>query len=557
MARTNKPREQFDELYLKLAQRRKEEGDLSGSLIVLRNLEDDGKATPEVYATIGEIYFDMEIYSLSREYWFKYLSSSPKTEVKLRAYSALGACYCITMDNYMMGYYYDLEFSLKPQEEQEYDHVLMDYFDYTKEEFPEFYVTYPIENLSSDNLFVSAVDYADKGDYDEAIRRFSLVKPEYDDYDEAAYRCACCMKEKGVSDAEIADYLKDKYSVAQKGSKIPLYVCELLDKKDKEELKKYLAEAEKCDSDEPADWYFIARVYAEIGMDEKAFPALDKSLYYNPYEVRSLYLYAVLLYNAGDLKASAEYFKKGYDISRDVVNLFLYRLCLSADAKTISPTLKPSYGLPERAAAEIITEIALIVAGGKYRLKGYTVDQLIEYAEFGLSFSNNLLSDFLLCLMKYAPAKVKNHLISRLYSETVRNYVKMHIIEALVLTGYHKKVDVVFDGILLTLKLKKVSFDGDDSSVFLKAYAKAVSKSFPFCRDVTSVTAAANDIFERCKALGTLSEVKDENALAAVMTNEGDSDHQFDVKALIKLFGTTREAFNKADELVFGGEDRQ
>jgi hypothetical protein len=83
----------------------------------------------------------------------------------------------MTMDNYLMGYYYDLEFALNPQAEQEYDHILFDYLDYNKEEFPEFYVTYPTENLSSKNLFVSALDLVEKGELSAAISRFSMVKP--------------------------------------------------------------------------------------------------------------------------------------------------------------------------------------------------------------------------------------------------------------------------------------------------------------------------------------------------------------------------------------------
>ncbi|MBO4572485.1 MAG: hypothetical protein J5762_01785 [Clostridia bacterium] len=534
--------------YIGLAAKRKDDGDLVGSLTILLNLEESGATDAEIYAMIGEIYFDMEIYSLSREYWFRYLAAATSVKSKLRAYSALGATYCITMDNYLMGYYYDLEFSLKPQEEQEYDHVLMDYFDYAKNEFPEFYVTYPTEGLSSENLFVSAVDLAEKGDLKEALERFSLVRPDYEDFDEAVYRAAYCMRDLGNTDEEILDFLKKKFDEAKYKGKIALYILDFLKKDDASLVKFYLDEAAEGDSDEPSDWYFIARLYADIGCIDEALDALDKSLYYNPYEVRSLFLYGVLCYNDGDLKNASYYFKTGYDISRDTVNLFYYRLSNDPKCQSLYPRLKTSYSLPEREAAERITEVAFLVAGEKGRIKKYTPDELIALADFGLEFTNNLLDDMLKCLIKYAPLKVKNHVIDKLFAENIRNYVKMRIVEALVLSGYSKKLDVVFDGIYLKLKIYKATFDGESGDTFLKAYAKAVSKSFPFCKDLSKIRNGAYYVHALIENNGKLSEVTDENALAAAIVEKSDVG-KFEAAAVYKLFSTTKDAVKRIKSL--------
>lgn len=275
--------------YFDLAAKKRDDGDLVGSLTVLRNIEDSGTKNLEVYAMMGEIFFDMEIYSASQEYWFRYLAGSNRQDVKLKAYSALGATFCMTMDNYLMGYYYDLEFALNPQAEQEYDHILFEYLDFNKEEYPEFYVTYPTENLSSKNLYVSALDLVEKGELSDAISRFSMVKPTSEEFDDAVYRAAVCMKETGVADEGILEFLYNKFEQAEDKGKVALCICEMLPDTEKERIKFYLDAAADSDLEEPGDWYYVARRYADLGDFAKCERALENSLDINPYEVRSLY----------------------------------------------------------------------------------------------------------------------------------------------------------------------------------------------------------------------------------------------------------------------------
>ncbi|MBP5177579.1 MAG: hypothetical protein ILP02_03230, partial [Clostridia bacterium] len=369
--------------YFEVASKKRDDGDLVGSLTILRNIEDSGTKNLEVFAMMGGIFFDMEIYSLSEEYWFKYLAGSTRQDVRLKAYSALGANFCMTMDNYLMGYYYDLEFSLNPNAEQEYDHVLFDYLEFNKEEYPEFYVTYPKDDLSSKSLYVSGLDLLDRGDINGAISRLSRVKPDAEQFDDAVYRAALCLKESGATDEAVLDFLREKFDIAIDKGKIALSICEMLPLSDKQSLKYYLDAAFESDIEEPGDWYDIARHYAELGEIDKCEKALEISLDINPYEVRSIYLYGIILYNQGLVEESAGYFKTGYDISRDEVNLFYLKLTADPKAKSLYPVLPYSYALPAKAAADLITEIAVLIAGSKTKIRRYDQDRLIALASYG------------------------------------------------------------------------------------------------------------------------------------------------------------------------------
>ena len=535
--------------YFDLATKKRADGDLVGSLTVLRNIEDSGTKNLEVYAMMGEIFFDMEIYSASQEYWFRYLAGSNRQDVRLKAYSALGATFCMTMDNYLMGYYYDLEFALNPQAEQEYDHILFDYLDYNKEEFPEFYVTYPTENLSSKNLFVSALDLVEKGELSAAISRFSMVKPNSEEFDDAVYRAAVCMKETGVNDEGILEFLYKKFEEAENKGKVALSICEMLADGDKEKIKYYLDAAFESDLDEPGDWYYVARRYAELGDTDKCERALDNSLDINPYEIRSIYLYGVILYNRGLIQDSRLYFKTGYDISRDQVNLFYYRLTFDENAKKLYPTLPYSYSLPQKEAARRITEIALLVAGSKNKLKKTDADELIALASYGLTFSNNLAGDMIKAFIEYGPTKVRKFFIYKLLSQVVRNIDKMNIVEALTLIGYDKKVDVVFDNIYLKVRLFKATFDGDNARTFESAYALAVSRTFPFLKDLSYLRDSAYSVYYTLEKRGKVKKVKSVGALAAVIIKLS-STKQPEEEMLERFFKASKEEIKEITDLI-------
>ena len=526
--------------YFNVAKGKKDDGDLVGSLTILRNIEESGTRNLEVYAMMGEIYFEMELYPLALEYWFKYLAGSNRTDVRLRAYNALGATFCMLGDNYLMGYYYDLEFSLNPAEEQPYDYVLYDYLDYNKQEFPEFYVTYPLDKMTSKALYVSALDLLEKGNVSEAIERLSLIKPQDEEYDDAVFRLGSIYRDQGKSEEEMKAFLFQKYEQAIDKGRIALLLCEFVRTDDKKELLSYLDVALDSEPTDPQDCFYMARLYARVGEYDGAVQALNLALDINYYDVRSIYLYAVISYNVGKYDIAAEYFKEGYDISRDQINLFYYELCRDEKARAQYPELSIDYALPESESIERITEIVYLITGGKNKIRRCDADKLIKLAEFGLSFASHLVEDMVKEFIVYGPAKVKKYFISKLLSESVRNTTKMHIVEGLCLSGYDKKVDVVFDNVFLKVKLYKSDFDDEPDAVFNAAYALAVSRMFPFLKDLSEIRRAAYDVYVRLFKHKRHKKIKDANALAAVFALKVSAKN-LDYDHLEKLFKTKRD----------------
>jgi|GEM_PF-3250006 len=536
--------------YFDLAEHKREEGDLLGSLIILRNIEESGTKELDVYAFMAEIFFDMEIYSLSEDYWFKYLAGSTRTDIRMKAYSGLGACFCMTMNNYVMGYYYDLEFSLDPQFEQQYDHVLFDYLEFNKEEYPDYYVYYSKDGLSSKNLYVSAVDLLEKGKISEAISRLSDVKPQSEYFGDAVTRAAYCMKDNNFDADDILSFLYEKLAVAVDKGKIALCICEMLPDGD-DRRKACLCIALESDFEEPGDWFYVGYEYAKLKCYNECEKALKKALAINKYDVKSIYLYGVILYNQGLYERSAQYFKTGYDINRDQVNLFDLRLSGDEAARKIIPELPLYFGLPEREATDRFKRIAELITGSKSNIKKADSEELIALAEFGLSFINNIAADMIKYFMLCGSAKVKKFFIRKLISQNVENYDKMRIVEVLCLSGYDKKVDVVFDNIFLQVRLFRASFPSDDNFVFFEAYSFAVSRLFPFVKDTSVIRDTAYDIYYELERKRKLKKVKNYRALAAVITIES-SVKKMEGEVLQKYFGAKEKDISDIYALLEG-----
>lgn len=535
--------------YYRLALKKREEGYIFESVSLLNNIIDEGSKNMEVFATLGDVYFEIGLYSLCENAWFKYLSMSVRDDDKIRAYNALGASFCARNENYLMSHYFDLEFSLNPKKEQDYDYVLYDLLDYHKECYPDFYVAYPIEGLSDKNLFVSANDLLNKGRMEDGMKRLDLVSPNSEDYDDAVYRYSACMKENGATLEEIRSYLITKLDRAINKGKIALYVAETFDREQAEEQKPYLLLSLEHGLDDPSDYYILAGFLArqnEIALSKKA---LDESLDLNPFEVRSIYLYGAIYYNEGDYKTSERYFKMGYDLCRDNVNLFYYNLCRSQSLRADYPQIPLSYSYPEKKAVTFISQTASLVLSGKTIFKRYDPTELERIADYGLSFPNNLREDAIKAFIINGTPRLRSFYVSALLSQNVGNASKWNIIEALVSIGYNKRLDVVFDGIYIKTRLYKASFGTAQKTVFTNAYAKAVARMLPFSEDLSGVKQTAEHIYYTLERLGNLDKAVDANALSAVIAKVTDGK-KFSASVLYKLFDTDKKAVGEIMNLL-------
>ncbi|MBP5177888.1 MAG: hypothetical protein ILP02_04855, partial [Clostridia bacterium] len=238
---------------------------------------------------------------------------------------------------------------------------------------------------------------------------------------------------------------------------------------------------------------------------------------------------------------------------RDEVNQFYLKLTADPKAKSLYPVLPYSYAHPAKAAADLITEIAVLIAGRKTKIRRYDQDRLIALASYGLSFTSNLSGDMVKSFIVYGSLKVRRFFISKLLSQSVRNFDKMNIVEALALVGYDRRLDVVFDNIYLKIRLYKANFYGDNAKTFVSAYALAISRAFPFVKDLSAIKDAAQSVYDDLERKGKLKKIKNHKALAAAVVKIS-SVTKTDDKMLEKFFGTDKKAIDEVLDII--GEEQ-
>ncbi len=502
--------------YFDLAMQKKQDGDLVSCLQILRNLEIEGTKNIDVYAEMAEIYFEMEIYPMCQEYWFKYLSHANNSSLKARAYRGLGASFCLDREIDLMTYYYDKKFMSGKQQEFEYDEVLLDYLEFHEKEFPQFYVSYPYSEMTGRALIRSGEEALGKENINTAIERFLMVSPQDERFNEAVFRVCVCYAESGREN-EILPYLKEQIERTTNKARIALFICEKLDE-NSEELKTYLDIAFSDGGlDDAHSYYQLAFYYCQLGLFKRALECLDRSLEFNPYQVLSIYLKGVIYYNQGEIKKSQRYFKKLYDITNDIVSLYCFRLCMNEAEQKNVDKLPYKFGLPEKEKTKKLAVVAYYIANGAKAIKKAKTEELIDLAEFVFWFAHNLEDEVVSIFIAGGNTSVKKYFVSKLLSQSVKNITKMAIVESLVLAGYSKKIDVVFDGIYLKVKLLNCDFEFGNEEVFCKAYAKAVSLSFPFEENLKELQEMTYKTYYTLQTNGKLFKVKNIDALTAII----------------------------------------
>lgn len=519
-----------------VAERRRSEGDLVGALTMLRNLEDDGCKNTEVIAQIGAVYFDMELYEQSLEYWFKYLASSDTAKVKMRAYSAISACFCMIGDFRSMAFYAELEFALDPKTPQEYDRVLTDYYDYVYDVMGGgYYVSYPETKIPARRLMYEADGFMDEKKYDEAADKFSLVQKSSEYYGEARFKMAKCLylEEKydeygKVLTELIADCPEDAFANMA-------YGFYMLDAGQYDEGAYYLKKASEGELFDEEDYFRIARDLCEIGRENDAFLPLERALEINCYYLQALYYYGLLTFNTGDYETAARYFKTVYQLSDVPVAKLYYEYA----EKKIPTVLEYSFDPSDEVMNAKLADIIYVAENGKKAVPSLGESELSDLFEWALFLEDNVVNEFIGALLQFGSTKIRNNILKKMFSVKLTTECKLNIIEQMILSDVNKKISFVAENLLVRVNLVVGDFEGGKKSVIKRAYAFAAARTCIFESDLTKLRDVAYDIHEKLKDNGMLKKANDHKALACIIAVKSGLDAKD--KSIYRLFFDTSE----------------
>ena len=504
-----------------IALKRYEKADYEGALTLLLNADEDGHATPEILSLIATIYFDIEMYNYSIEYWLRYLSAVSGAENKAKAYNALAACYCRLDMPGPMTYWYDEQLKVCDMSELEYDNILMEYYDAVNDTVhSEFY---SVDNPPGDRLAWEGSVLISEGCYSEAVEKLKAVSINDPRYIDAQLNISACYSVLGEEEKSI-DVLKALVEKRPDSGVANLsYAACFFDAHQMTEAKFYAEKAVECGIDDEEDLFRLAFILLNLDEEEQALHEIDKSLLISPYYLKSLLLKGEILYNRGNFEEAEQIFKKLYDITRGPTAKYFYSLSVST--QNDKPT-KLEYGmiLPKNEASLRFTHVAFIIAGREAVIKAEKKEDLKDLVDWCLFYPNGLQADFVKTLISCSK-KMSKYLIDKLLCPRVDCEVKFVIIEGLARYGYSKKIAVEMNGVYFTKKIIPTDLGADlPVNVFDDAYAYAYSKICLFDERADDLIDYAREMFYYTLENHTFDKVKDKNALAAAMLFFGEYD---------------------------------
>lgn len=501
-----------------IALSRYDAGNYEGALTLLLNADEDGHASPHILELIAAIYFDIEMYRYSVEYWLRYLSIVSRADCKAKAYNALAACYCRLDMPGPMTYWYEEQLKVCGPNEMDYDYVLMDYYDAVNDAMPDEF--YSVDNPPCDKIAWEGSVLISEGEYEEAIKKLQSI-PETDErYTDAQLNVVACLSVIGEEEKSVETLKSLVEKKPESGAANLAYAAYFFDSSRLTESRYYADKADECGLEDEEDMFRLAFLLLSFGEEDKALKQLDDCLSISPYFLKALILKGELFYNRGDKKKAAEVFKKLYDVTRGATARYYYNISVS-ESGDLPKKLEYGVILPKEEAAARFAHVALIIAGGEKIVKAEKKEVLTDLADWCLFYPNALQCEFVRTLL-VSGNKMRGYLIDKLVSPRVDSEAKFAIIEGLARSGYNKKISAEITGVYFTTKIVPADLGADlKNNVFADAYSFAYSKICLFDDRADELIDYACDMFYYALDNHTFDRADDKNALAAAMLYTG------------------------------------
>ncbi len=535
-----------------IALKRYEAGNYEGALTILLNDDEDGHATPRILALIAAVYFDIEMYRYSIEYWLRYLSLVSSTEYKAKAYNALAACYCRLDMPGPMTYWYEEQLKLCGPTEMDYDYVLMDYYDAVNDAVaPEFY---SVDNPPCDKIAWEGSVLIAEGKYEEAMAKLEEIPKDDVRYVDSRLNISACLSVDGEDEKSLEVLEKLIEEKPDSGAANLAYAAYLFDTNRMTEAKYYAEKALEYGLDDEEDMFRLAFILLYFGREDEALKQINECLSFSPYFLKALLLKGELFYNRKRYEEAAEIFKKLYDVTRGTISKYYYNLCISPERDKIE---KLDYGviLPKEEAATRFAHVALIIAGGEKIVKAEKKETLTDLADWCLFFPNALQKEFIKTLLM-SGTKMRRYFIDKLVCPRIDTETKLVIIEGLTRSGYHKKIGVEMTNAYLTTKIVPADFGVKfENDIFADAYAFAFAKICLFDDRAKELREYAYDMFYYTLDHHTLNKITDKNALAAAMLTKGGYDVMDQSGFVTHILMTNKKKIKEMLSYTGGGTD--
>ena len=544
--------------YVKLSDKKAEEGDLLGAIRLLFSALNVG-GEPEVYADIADIYAEMGLYEKSNKYWLKYLDNVPK-EKRGEAYEQLAVNFFYLENLFASSYYFHKKVLTDGFISQDgLSEDIIDFFSDSSAKKKLYRIAYPFDKADYSFELSAAKRALVNGDYLTAIKFYSSVPKECKQYFEASNELSIVYFLTGEIDKAIA---LTRENIKENGEKTSL-LCNLSSmygyKKDDEKAEYYYKKAKEIFDGDKEGMYKLATCSLERGDTKTAVEFLEKIVEERPYEINMSYLYALALANYGDFAKAEKIMKKVLFLKPDdVVIKYYVEVFSKMQSSNLYDGIFPlEYidDLPKSERQRRTRKIDQLLSSDPLKLDDklkddFARESLIWGVEKGTEKTVKK-SIFLLSQMKGEKAKriIKNHLLDPEMSDDT----KRAMLFILIMTGEMKSLSVIIRGFYMKIKPRDLPCKKDpDGMVFYSAYALGLSRMiFSETSDFDKLAFATDKIYKKLKNKAT-EYAFDKESLATLIVSESKIGDSKNVDNLMQIFGAKKDSFDKIKKLYDG-----
>ncbi|MGN0819760.1 MAG: tetratricopeptide repeat protein [Christensenellaceae bacterium] len=548
------PFEKTEERLYFLAYCKKQRGETEGSLKYLLELVDRNTDDFEVYAMMGSCYFDLGLYVLSLNAWFRFLSASPKYE-HARAFNAIGACYH-KMDEYgLAAKYFEEQIVLANDKEFEYDDVMMDNYDSISDATdPDFYICYPESRVPSYKKIQQAEILANRELYGKAIEILESIPENSEDYSRTTLLKACYYYFSGEQNKAV-DILDDRILQAPDDKNAVVNVISMLISLDRNnELDKYFELLKNIEFNSSGDCLRVALSCIEGNREDLALFFAKKSVELNRYNTGALHILGLLYYNAKNFSEAMKCFRLHYNLTRSqIAEYYLMLASKTQDGSATFKKLKYVSNVPDGVKRDWMKYVRNIIGGGKIAYAKCDKKKLFYILKWLYTFPNSLQNDIMFVLFEFSTPKIRAFYLELLLDATVSDLLKSKLITLLCYTGYKKRFSFVIGGQFNKLKISPARFKGENAELFFFAYSFIVGcLSFVMDDNTDREREVCEQIYSQLTGSGDIDKFSDVNALSCAISTKLSFDGSYDLNLLIKLFDADESVTKKYIEIING-----
>ncbi len=467
--------------YIECAEECIEKGNYLKALSYLFSYEKHNKNST-IYKNIAKVYFLLNQYELSNQYWFIFMSLANKKDYA-EAYQGLAVNFFNLDDFISCSYYIKLKVDVDGKFDTEnLDEEIAEYFYSETEQKDSYYLAYPIKKENYELVLRKAKSCFNASDYKGAIDIYKTIPLECFDKLSISDYAMCCFV---VGDDENTKFLCKK-SIELFGENVYAYclLSNLYAEKDNESKAKYYYKKTLAVNSGSIDECY-AIVSSAISFEDNLTvnECINKIIIERPYDFTARFHLAISYINLGDYANGEKHLKTALKINPyDYYANFCLKLVkriINKD-KTAQEFLPFSYNKKLNTKVTAKYDKALNGAFNDILKKGKTdYNKILEELSWAIETNKTEYVKKALYIISLCDEDRFKKLISTTLLRTdIKDEMKIIYLYTLVLYDDKKEYQVVMNNRLRTVKPEQIlSADEPEDHLFTCAYALCFAKA--------------------------------------------------------------------------------